>query len=270
MHRRGEILIAIMNKPLDFALASEEQWYRIPVSSANKWIKDAWPPEILAFYQTKIFGIEAFAVNYFAEVDRIQNVRRRELFPNQPEDKKSDQSYYKISIRPLKKMAKPIISRRFRRIVFIPSTMERFNSAAEINDLYHGSSLEECLWKELKNLNIPAEREEYVEVKRQKFFLDFALYCAKGSIDLETDGDHWHANPEKASEDNIRNNTLEMFGWKVIRFNDKQIHEEMTSYCVPTIVDTIDRLGGIEEGKIIPRRISPIGIHQPTLFEDIN
>jgi very-short-patch-repair endonuclease len=270
MNRRGEILIAIMNKPLDFVLANEQHWYRIPVSSVNKWFKDAWPPEILAFYQTKIFGEEAFAVNYYAEINQIQKLKRRELFPNQPEDNKSDQSYYKISINPLQKLAKPITSRRFRRIVFIPSTFDRFNSAAEINELYLGSSLEECLWKELRKLDIPAEREEYVEVSGGNYFLDFALYCAKGPIDIETDGDHWHSNPEKASEDNIRNNALEKFGWKVIRFNDKQIAEEMTSYCVPTIVDTIDRLGGIEEGKIIPRKIGPGGLHQPTLFDDIN
>lgn len=270
MQRRGEILITIMNKPLDFVLASEQHWYRIPVSSVDKWIKDAWPPEILAFYQTKIFREEAFSVNYYAEVDRIQKVRRRELFPNQPDDKKSDQPYYKISIKPLQRMAKPIISRRLRRIVFIPSTMDRFNSALEINDLYHGSSLEESLWKEFRRLNIPAEREEYVEVKDLKLFLDFAIYCAQGRMDIETDGDYWHANPEKASEDNYRNNALETIGWKVIRFNDKQIQEEMTSYCLPTIVDNIHRLGGVEEGKIVPRKIGPIGTHQPTLFDDIN
>ena len=270
MHRRGEILVTIMNKPIDFVLASEQHWYRIPVSSVEKWLKNAWPPEILAFYQTKIFGEEGCSVNYFAEVDRIQRVKRRELFPNQPENKKSDQPYYKISIKPLKRMVKPIISQRFRRIVFIPSTLDLFNSAEEINDLYHGSSLEEYLWKELKKLKIPAEREEYVEVKQLKLFLDFAIYCAKGFIDLETDGDFWHANPEKASEDNYRNNALETMGWKVIRFNDKQIHEEMTNYCVPTIVDTINRLGGIEEGKTIPRKIGPSGVHQSTLFDDIN
>jgi very-short-patch-repair endonuclease len=270
MHRRGEILITIMNNALDFNLAHEQHWYRIPVVSANKWIKDAWPPDILAFYQTKVFGTEAFAVNYFAEVDHIQEVRRRELFPDQPEDKKSNQLYYKIFLKPLQRLIKPIISQRRRRIIFISSTMDRFTSAVEINDLYQGSSLEECLWKELKKLSILAEREEYVEIKQLKLFLDFAIYCANGHIDIETDGDLWHANPEKASEDNYRNNALETIGWKVIRFNNKQIQEEMSSYCVPTIVDNINRLGGIEEGKTVPRKIGPPGLYQPTLFDDFN
>jgi hypothetical protein len=61
-----------MNKPLDFAILREELWYRIPVSSAKKWIKDRWPPKWLAFYQTKAFGTEEHAINYIAEVSDIK------------------------------------------------------------------------------------------------------------------------------------------------------------------------------------------------------
>lgn len=270
MSLRGEVLVTIMNKPLDLVLASDMHWYRIPVSSVNKWLKDAWPPKIVAFYQTQVFGKEAHAVNYFAEVERVQVVKRRDLFPSQPENSKSDLPYFKLSLKPLQRLEKPIISRRLRRIVFIPTTNERFNIAEEINDLFHGSFLEERLWRELRDLRIPAEREEYIEVKDLKLFLDFAIYCAKGSLDIETDGDFWHANPEKAAEDNYRNNALETVGWKVIRFNNRQIHEGLADYCVPIILENIERLGGLEEGKVIPRRIGPIGTNQPSLFDDIN
>ena len=75
---------------------------------------------------------------------------------------------------------------------------------------------------------------------------------------------------EKAAEDNFRNNSLETNGWKVIRFNDKQIKEEMENYCVPTIVQNINNLGGIEEGKVVPRKIYPTVKYQPSLFDDIN
>ena len=53
MTSRGEVLVAIINNHLDFAIAREKHWYRIPVSSKEKWLKDRWPPKWLALYQTK-------------------------------------------------------------------------------------------------------------------------------------------------------------------------------------------------------------------------
>ena len=39
MSRRGELLVAIMNDKRDFAIAQQQNWYRIPVSSAAKWLQ---------------------------------------------------------------------------------------------------------------------------------------------------------------------------------------------------------------------------------------
>jgi len=33
---RGEVLVAILNNQLDFAILREQGWYRIPVSSVEK------------------------------------------------------------------------------------------------------------------------------------------------------------------------------------------------------------------------------------------
>ena len=44
--------------------------------------------------------------------------------------------------------------------------------------------------------------------------------------------------------------------WQLRNSYTKQIHEELTAYCVPKIVDTINYLGGVtEEGKLLPRKI---------------
>jgi very-short-patch-repair endonuclease len=101
--------------------------------------------------------------------------------------------------------------------------------------------------------------------------LDFAIYCAKGDIDVETDGDTWHSNPEKAAEDNLRDNALKTAGWKVLRFNTLQIQEQCQSYCLPIIAENINKLGGVEEGNILPRKIDPegTGTYQLSLFEDV-
>ena len=255
-YQRGEMLVAIMNNPVDFAIARDQHWYRIPISSVNKWLKNRWPPGWLAFYQTKIFGHEAYAINYYAKVVNIQLADRWQLFPNELPNKKTNQRYYQLFIETLQQLPKPIFSRRWRRITFIPTTWEKFIRAIEINDLYDDSPLEDRLWAEFKRLQIQAERQEFVTINRKSYALDFAIYCAKGKIDVETNGDTWHANPKKAALDNRRNNALESKGWNVLRLSTHQVKDEMAEYCVPTVVDTVNKLGGAEEeGKLLPRKI---------------
>ncbi len=142
--------------------------------------------------------------------------------------------------------------------------------AIEINDLYDESSLEDKLWLELKRRQIFAERQEYITVNKHNYFLDFAIYCAKGRIDVETDGDYWHANPEKSVEDNLRDNDLKTAGWQVLRFSTSQIQEQAAEYCVSTVVKNINKFGGVDDGKAVPRKIDlniPPGSYQPSLFD---
>lgn len=265
MARRGQVLVAILNNRSDFEIAQEQRWYRVPITSADKWLKDRWPPQWLAFYQTKIFGDEAYSVSYYANVVDIRQVSRRELFPDEPEGPKTDRQYHQIVLGELHQLPTPIVSRRLRRIVFIPTTLRKFQAAEEINDLYDESPLEDMLWGRLKRLNILPERQELVEIGKKSYFLDFAIYCANGKLAVETDGDTWHANPAKAAEDNVRDNDLTGIGWNVLRFNTRQIKEQMDRYCVPSVVKTINTMGGVDEGGILPRKIN-LGGAGPSQF----
>ncbi len=38
-------------------------------------------------------------------------------------------------------------------------------------------------------------------------------------------------------------------------FGARRVKEEMAEYCVPTIAETINQLGGVEEGKVLPGKI---------------
>ncbi|UCC64296.1 MAG: DUF559 domain-containing protein, partial [Anaerolineae bacterium] len=230
-----------------------------------------WPPEWLAFYQTKVFGSEAHAVHYYARVLDVRRRYRWQLFPDQPRDEKSRRLYYQLMLEPLQRLPNPIVSRRWRRIVFIPTTWKKFRRAVEINDLYDESPLEDELWAALKRYDIPAERQEFVQVKDRSYALDFAIYCASGKIDVETDGDAWHADRERIPLDNLRDNDLKTVGWRVLRFNTSHIREEMEEYGLRTVVENINRLGGVEEGRLVPRRIdldAPGGLQQLGLFDD--
>lgn len=271
MSNRGEVLVAVLNNLPDFAVARYQHWYRIPVSSVHRLLKGRWPPHWLAFYQTKVFGSEAFAVNFYARVLDVRQVYRWQLFPDQPHDGKGMRRYFQLVLSPLQRLPRPIISRRWRRIVFIPTTWQKFVNAVEINDLYDESPLEDRLWAELKRWQISAERQEFVQVKGRIYALDFAIYCTLGKLDVETDGDTWHADPERIPLDNLRDNDLETTGWKLLRFNTHQVQEQMAKYCLPTIVENIKKLGGVDEGRLVSRQINldaPDGMYQLGLFDD--
>jgi very-short-patch-repair endonuclease len=255
MAKQGEMLVAILNEPLDFAIARDAHWYRIPVESVEKILKEKWPPRWVSFYQTKAFPRHPHAILYYARVRDIRKAYRWQLFPDRPRDEKSNREYFQLFLGPLQKLPNPIYSRRWRRIVFIPTTWRKFKQAVEINDLYSGSTLEDKLWAELKRLQIHAERQELVSINNRNYFLDFAIYCVKGKLDIETDGDKWHHNPKKAALDNYRDNDLVSEGWSILRFTSKQICEQITVYCVPKIVDKVNNFDGVKVDDDFAKRI---------------
>jgi len=254
---RGEVLVAPVNNLLDFNVAQEQYWYRIPVSSVKKRLKERWPPQWLALYQTKVFGPEAWAINYYAPVRRIRVVPRRELLPEDSGHPRADDPYYKIETGPWERLPQPILSARWRRIVFIPTTWDKFIGAVEINDLYDESPLEDRLWAEFKRYEISAERQFFVQVRASLYSLDFAIFCDGGKLNVETDGDTWHADPERIPLDNRRDNHLTAAGWAVLRFNGKQVREEAAEHCIPEVMRTANRLGGLPSEGLTPRRFDP-------------
>ncbi len=80
--------------------------------------------------------------------------------------------------------------------------------------------------------------------KNQNYCLDFALFCENGKVDVECDGDRWHIDPERAPEDNERNNALASEGWSVLRFNGYQLEHEMP-HCLQRVRETANRYGGL-------------------------
>ena len=255
---RGEVLVAVVNDTADFEIAREKHWYRIPLSSQKKWLKDCWPPRWLAFYQTKVFGSEAYAVNYMASVLSIRVVPRLYLFPDMDRnDPKANSQYFQLMLGPLQNLSHPILSRRSRRIVFIPTTWDKFSPAVEINDLWDESPLEDKLWAIFKQTAIPAERQYPIAVKKRNYFLDFAVFCNDGKIDVETDGDTWHSDPERIPLDNLRDNDLTTGGWRVLRFNSVEVRERPVEYCVAQVMENINRLGDLDEASRVPRRFNP-------------
>jgi very-short-patch-repair endonuclease len=251
--QRSEVLIAILNNRADFDRLQSERWYRIPVENAPK----RWPPKWLAFYQTKVFGAEAYAINYFGRVADIRVVQRAELFPNEIASSRAGREYYQVRLASVESLANPLRSRRPRRLVFQPTTWRKFTAATELNDLFDESPLEDTLWARLKEQGIAAERQWEVQIEDRLFRLDFAIFCTGGNLDVETDGDTWHTRPDDIPRDNERNSALAQAKWHVLRFNGRQLRERQGYYSVSRITKVIQQFGGLNEG-IVPRRFVPL------------
>jgi very-short-patch-repair endonuclease len=263
--QRGEMLLAIFKYTWSLTRLREEGWYHLPVNRTPK----TWPPKWMCFYQGKAFGEEAYRVKYFGELESFEAVPYRELFPNQIESEKADLYYYRVRLKELIPLDRPILTFRPRRLSFIPTTWAKFESAEQINDLFDESPLEDIMWQELKGLDVKAERQWEFSIKKKRYFLDFAVFCHQGFIDVETDGDTWHARVDRIPSDNERNNQLAQKGWRILRYNGKQLRTTM-SHCIREVQGTINSLGGLSDEGLVPRVFYQQGnqsIQQLSMFE---
>ncbi len=171
------VLVAIMNSPRDLTIAQDEGWYRIPERHAPDSATEA---VVLAFYFTRAFGDEKWAIHYYAPVEGHELVRRHDLFPNQPHHPRARDPYYKLQLGPLLKLDDPIPSLRWRRITFIESTWDRFIAAEEINDLYATGA--DGLYVTLKEDRLHPEREFLVREGDAEYVVDLAIPCREGTL----------------------------------------------------------------------------------------
>ena len=117
------VLVAVMNDVQDWQRVQTEQWYRIPVKHAPEAV-----PHIdwLAFFFTKAFGEDKWAIHYYAQVLGHELVTRQDLLPDEAEHQRAKQWYYKLTLGPLQHKIPPIMAGNWRRVSFIFTTGDRF------------------------------------------------------------------------------------------------------------------------------------------------
>jgi hypothetical protein len=240
------VLVAMLPQVSDWVILNQELWYRIPQISAPTNVNDG-TVEYIAFYHTRTFSDDLrFKVVKYAKIKRIVTATRQQLFPNEPlNSTKAHKIYHKIEFDELITLPQPIVSRRGHRGVFVPTTEAKFFSGTtDFNRLFKGSYLEEDMERILDEWGIEYEREyrEFVDNKR-KYDLDFAIFCKTGRIDIECDGDEYHMGNANVHRDKTRNNELESYDWKVLRYTTKHFNEER-EHIKKTIYKTIEVCGG--------------------------
>lgn len=166
------VLVAIMNNKKDWQRVLDEGWYRIPVKHAPK---DTPGFDYIAFYQTKAFGSDKWAIHYYARIEGHELMTRKDLIPSEPNHKRANNWYYKLQLGPLQHKLPPIISHNWRRITFIVTTGDRFEAAEEINDLFEDESPAGRLYVTLKEAGIHAERNLPLKEKGVKYTADLAV-----------------------------------------------------------------------------------------------
>jgi very-short-patch-repair endonuclease len=252
-----ELLVALLPKVSALETLKTEGWYHIPVENMPTRWREGWRPKALAFYQGKGFGeSERYQIRYFGEVERTEIVPRRELFPNDEENQhKANKLYHRLQLKSLQMRYQPIVSYRPRRLVFIPTTLEKFDQAEQINDLFDGSPLEDRLWKALKYINLLAERQWKIVVQKKDYFLDFAVFCQNGKLAIETDGYTYHYDDRNQIDyDAWRQNDIEIDGWRFLRYTTKQVKDDWTPYLAQ-IQKMVDQLGGVEQPEKFERKV---------------
>jgi len=237
-------LVGIVPRKNLWSIIQNQRWYHIPLKSSPRNVVGV---EYLAFYFPSAFGEELkYQVIYYAPVLEINTVKRIQLFPGEPKHPRKNEDYYQFHLGEIKELPQPIPSRRRRRIVHIPTSLQRLFTAKEINDLYDTSPLEEKMYRALKRRRINPERQMYVYLDKQTYCLDFCIFCQKANIDLECDGERYHILPEAFATDRIRNNQLISFGWHVLRFSSTEIYRNLKN-CLTTVERTIHVLKGLKD-----------------------
>lgn len=127
------VLVAVINNLEDWQRVQDEGWYRIPVKHALPQV-----PHIdwLAFFFTRAFGDDRWAVHYYARVTGHELVTRRDMLPQQADHPRAGDWYYKLNLGPVQHKLPPIVAGKWRRVTFIFTTGDRFEAAAELGDLW--------------------------------------------------------------------------------------------------------------------------------------
>lgn len=241
----NDVLVAIMNDKKDFAKLHNEFWYRIPVKSAPKNIKNR-TAKTIAFYQTATFKDDKWQIEWYGQIKRQTEVTRQDLFPDEPlQSVKADKMYYKIEIENLQRLETPIPCRMPRKINFIETTTYKFFNATEINYLFNESPLEDKVFDKLNEHKIPNERQFEVQLHTRNRRLDFAVFCKVHNIAVECDGDTYHDKPDQVHKDKHNDNELRSLGWSVMRFTSAAINERLAE-SMALLSQAINKQGGLK------------------------
>ena len=233
-------LVGIVNRRKDMDIAVKNHWYRIPVKHAPKRL-----PAYLAFYQTRAFGKKGKSIRYYARVRSFSTVRRRELLPDERDNPRTNEYYYKFSLDKVRQTNRIIRNDSRRRISFGFTTMAKLRTSALVCQLFGIAPLEDIMRRALQKRGLKAVHEHCImEDGRCRYRLDFAIFCHQGKINLECDNEKWHLTRQHRIYDRKRDQYLKRRGWVILRLPGRKMQSDINA-CLKRIEKVINELGGL-------------------------
>lgn len=160
MYAEDPVLIAYVPTSADFERIQAEGWYRIPQAHTPKGLYAVY----LGLYFGRAFGPQQHAIHYYAPIVGHELTTRQQLLPEEPHHPRAAEWYYKVQLGELRQLPRPIVSLRWRRILFLHTTWDRFQDATEINDLFlDGGYYVDRLYALLKERGLQPERQWEVQ-----------------------------------------------------------------------------------------------------------
>lgn len=132
MYPEDRVLVGVINRKRDLAAALQDHWYRIPLAR----FKGVLDYEYIAFFLSGSFGRGSSGIYYYARVQGVELVRRRDLLPRETNHQRSTELYYRLALGPIGDKNPPILNPGRRTVTFLFTTWDRFCAAKTIADLY--------------------------------------------------------------------------------------------------------------------------------------
>lgn len=232
------VLIAVIKTPSDLKAAKEKSWYRIPVEHAP--LK---PFTHIAFYQPASFGRDGKRIRFYAGVKGISVRPRKELIPGETSHPRAENPYLRYSLSGVRELRRPVLNACGGRVSFAYTTLKRLLTAKDTLELFDVPALERLLGEELKKRNVKFRPQHVItQYGKCRYRLDFAVFCPKGRLAIECDGEKWHSSPSRRKKDAARDRWLARRGWTMLRLSEKDIIGDM-SRTAARITLAVKRLG---------------------------
>jgi len=181
MFPEDRVLVGVINRKRDLALAQTEGWYRIPQERMPRGIN----AEYMAFFLSRAFKERNGGIYYYAERKGLELAYRKDLLPKEADHPRADEVYYKVQIGDLIEKSPPVLNPTRRTLTFVYTTWDRFVHAEKISDLYSQDDyFVDRIYHALQSRGVYAERTWQAEYRGDAPQL--RILCEKGSVNAST------------------------------------------------------------------------------------
>ena len=234
------VLIGVLKNKRDLGLLLKKKQYRIPAISMPRR-----KAGYIAFYQPSALGRQGRMIRRYARIINCGIAKRKFIVPGEPDHPRANEDYYLLSLDDICELQAPIRNRSRTRVTFGFTTLAKLLKARTVLELFDVPPIEDLVAKALAEGGIKASKEHTFSLPgRKKYRLDFAVFCRKGLLDIECDGEKWHLRKTQVKKDAERDRALRNEGWAILRLRESEIVRNIDK-CTGRIREKIKRLGGL-------------------------